>query len=488
MSFNRNKRSISIDLKKAEGVALIKRMAAQADIVLESFRPDLHVQLDELKALSQERETLRQAKDLDVLNFARVIGATTSGAASYRDLLSEVSPSVVMVEEAGEVLEAHVLSALAEDPRGLKSTKHLILIGDHKQLRPKVESYPLSEVSARGYDLDVSLFERLVLGGHDSVTLQVQHRMRPSISSIIRDRTYPSLLDHESVTKYPGIIGVDESVDGIVFFDHRHLEDGAAEDRSISYRSTTKSNSFEADLSIEVVRFLLLQGYTPDRIVMLTPYVGQLLLLIRAVKRLQEVQAYVSEQDLRDLDNASSSPEGLESETRTAKSVRISSIDNFQGEESDLVVVSLVRSNKEGDIGFMAEKQRVNVLLSRARHGMILIGNAETLVRKTSGCDTWAPILSILEARNQIRDGLPTLCQLHPSDAPITLRQPEEFRSWRPNGGCQRPCKFRLSCGHVCPQMCHPLDKAHKVAEQQCFESCRRIPPDCPQGHRCNRL
>ena len=456
--------------------------------VLDAIAPDLHRELDALKALAQERETLRQAKNLDTLKQARVIGATTAGAATYREILSEVSPGVVIVEEAGEVLEAHVLSALTADPTGEKATKHLILIGDHKQLRPKVESYMLSAVSGQGYDLDVSLFERLILGGQDSVTLQVQHRMRPSISSIIRAQTYPTLVDHESVKKYPGIIGVEKSVDGIVFIDHRRFEDGVAVDSSPSDRSTTKSNAFEVDLAIEIVRFLLLQGYSPDRIVVLTPYVGQLLLLIRAMKRLQEVQAYVSEKDLRDLEDVTAASESIEPMMTESKSVRISSIDNFQGEESDIVIVSLVRSNDDGNIGFLAETQRVNVLLSRARHGMILIGNSETLVRKKAARNTWDPVLSILAQRNQIRDGLPTVCQLHPDDAPVVLRLPMEFRSKRPNGGCQRPCQFRLSCGHVCPQMCHPLDKQHKVAEQQCTESCRRVPSNCPHGHPCTKL
>jgi hypothetical protein len=88
--------------------------------VLDAIAPDLHGKLDELKALAQERETLRQAKNLDTLKHARVIGATTAGAATYREILSEVSPGVVIVEEAGEVLEAHVLSALTADPTGEK--------------------------------------------------------------------------------------------------------------------------------------------------------------------------------------------------------------------------------------------------------------------------------------------------------------------------------------------------------------------------------
>lgn len=94
-----------------------------------------------------------------------------------------------MVEEAGEILEAHILSALG--PR----TKHLVLIGDHKQLRPKVDNYQLTVQAGQGHTLNVSLFERLVLAGFPHSTLAVQHRMHPSISSLIR-HTYPALQDH----------------------------------------------------------------------------------------------------------------------------------------------------------------------------------------------------------------------------------------------------------------------------------------------------
>jgi superfamily I DNA and/or RNA helicase len=75
-----------------------------------------------------------------------------------------------MVEEAAEILEAHVLTTLGAD------TQHLIMIGDHKQLRPKVEHYSLSVQAGQGHSLNVSLFERLVLAGLPCATLAVQHR------------------------------------------------------------------------------------------------------------------------------------------------------------------------------------------------------------------------------------------------------------------------------------------------------------------------
>lgn len=84
---------------------------------------------------------------------------------------------VVIVEEAAEVLEAHILTSLSP------SVEHLVLIGDHLQLPPKVEVYELQKESGRGYNLNTSMFERLVEAGTvQHVTLAQQRRMRPDIS------------------------------------------------------------------------------------------------------------------------------------------------------------------------------------------------------------------------------------------------------------------------------------------------------------------
>ena len=220
------------------------------------------------------------------------------------------------------------------------ATKHLILIGDHKQLPPKVESHELTMTSANGYDLDCSLFERLCcVQGISSVSLEVQHRMRPAISALVRSQTYPTLKDHESVTTYPAVKGISEN---LLFLDHQHMEDAADADNA-----TTKTNKYEAELCLQIVRFLLLQGYKAEQVVVLTPYLGQLL-TIKALMTtiLSDATALLSEKDMEDLEelemddtaiNGAARP--LEEKNRK-KAVRCSSIDNYQGEEADIVVIS----------------------------------------------------------------------------------------------------------------------------------------------------
>ncbi len=133
------------------------------------------------------------------------------------------------------------------------------------------------------------------------------------------------------------------------------------------------------------------------------------------------------------------------------KLIRCSSVDNYQGEECDIIVISLVRCNKNNGIGFLKEEQRVNVLLSRVKHGMFIVGNAATLRSSSKGNHVWEPLLNMFQSQGRIVKSFPTVCQLHPTDGTTYCRTVQEFRTQRPNGGCNRPCSARLQCGHACP-------------------------------------
>lgn len=160
-----------------------------------------------------ENKQIDDASQLRVLKSAQIVGFTTSGCAKYQTLLKSLQPHVVICEEAGEVLESHVLASLTS------GSEQLILIGDHLQLRPKVTEYSLSHDSGNGYDLDISLFERLVqkyqtkYKGHNLhelgllCTLDTQQRMRPDISDILQAILYPSLKDSDTVKKYTSLKG-----------------------------------------------------------------------------------------------------------------------------------------------------------------------------------------------------------------------------------------------------------------------------------------
>lgn len=113
-------------------------------------------------------------------------------------------------------------------------------------------------------------------------------------------------------------------------------------------------------------------------------------------------------------------------------------LDNYQGEESDIVLASMTRSNKGNDIGFMAAPERLNVLLSRARNALIMIGNSETFRNARKGKEVWMKLFDHLTEQGSIYPGIPVKCEKHP-DRKAVLASPEDFESNCPDGGCKEP-------------------------------------------------
>ena len=365
-----------------------------------------------------------KTKNVDVIMSKRVIGCTTTAAAKYSHELRAARRDVLLVEEAGEILESHVLTALGE------KTTQLILIGDHKQLRPKVANYDLTVEKGEGYDLNRSLFERLVLKGFPHQVLKQQHRMRPEISTLVRSLTYPDLLDALKTKDRPSLQGFQ---DNLIFVDHRHLEDDIQE--TANWREMTslssKQNRFEAEMVFRCVKYLAQQGYDNDKLVVLTPYLGQLRLL-------QQVLGKENDPILNDLDSADLVRAGLLSSVavqRPRKKLRIATIDNYQGEESDIVIATLTRSNKNYDIGFMSAPERLNVLLSRARNALIMIGNSETFQGSRKGSQLWIKLFEMLKTRRHLYTGFPVTCARHPQQKAL-LREATDFDAQCPDGGC----------------------------------------------------
>jgi len=130
----------------------------------------------------------------------------------------------------------------------------------------------------------------------------------------------------------------------------------------------------------------------------------------------------------------------------------VSSVDNFQGEENDIIILSLVRSNKENNIGFLKIANRVCVALSRARNAFYIIGNAQ-LLEQTS--PLWHEIISLLRANENIGTELKICCQNHRENC-TAIKTGLDIRERAPDGGCTLPCDVNLECGHLCKKLCHP--------------------------------
>ncbi|OBZ78261.1 NFX1-type zinc finger-containing protein 1 [Grifola frondosa] len=359
------------------------------------------------KAYNDCREDLDRKfgqRNAAVLKSKRIIGCTTTAAAKYSAEIRAASPGILLVEEAGEILESHILTALGEN------TKQLILIGDHKQLRPKVNHYQLTVEKGAGYDLNRSLFERLVLKGYPHHTLSQQHRMRPEISALVRRLTYPDLVDAARTKGRPDLRGIR---DNLVFINHSSPEDDMPElaDRRDLNSTSSKQNTYEAEMVLKILHKL--RGMLKE-----------------------DNDPILNDLDSYDLVRAGLLPAATAQMSK--RPIRLATIDNYQGEESDIVI-------------------RLNVLLSRARNALIMIGNADTFLHARKGSELWGQLFNMLKHDQHVYDGLPVRCERHPSRTAL-LHAPSDFDDHVPDGGCQEPCDVMLNCNvHRCPSKCHQL-------------------------------
>ncbi|KAL1459409.1 hypothetical protein WDU94_011393 [Cyamophila willieti] len=185
---------------------------------MEHFRRSLYNQMKEKSikyksVVRQLEESVRNPELIDIMRTKDVVAMTTTKAAKIHSVLDELKPKIVVIEEAAEVLEAHILASLS------KHCEHVVLIGDHKQLRPRTSVHELS----RDFNFDVSLFERMINNNLHHVTLEIQHRMRPEICELLTPSIYKKLVNHPSVTKLPRMIkGMPKNV---LFFDHKFTKE-----------------------------------------------------------------------------------------------------------------------------------------------------------------------------------------------------------------------------------------------------------------------
>lgn len=248
-------------LKKSERLDKVKQW--ENDIRQEKLL-ELITHIKDFNKSQKTLQRLRKQKTESILQSKRIIACTTTAASMYASEIQSAAPGIVVVEEAGEILESHILAAMGP------TTKQLIQIGDHKQLRPKVKSFKLSVESGKGYDLNRSLFERLMLQGHPSCTLLNQHRMRPEISELIR-HNYPALYDAPGTHNRPHLLGFQSDV---IFVNHSQPEakHNVLLDKWDPNMKSSKQNVYEADMVLKCVRYLGQQNYKTDNIVILTPY------------------------------------------------------------------------------------------------------------------------------------------------------------------------------------------------------------------------
>ncbi|KAG6053222.1 hypothetical protein E4U17_004921 [Claviceps sp. LM77 group G4] len=403
--------SLDILTTTSEAGAIVRDVRAEMDAKQASIkktrsgkeRRQIYGDLKELRKEYRERE--RRCVG-NLVAGSKVVLATLHGAGGFQ--LRNEDFDVVIIDEASQALEAQCWVPLLR-------AKKAVCAGDHLQLPPTIKTLnsktgvkrPSAKQPSRdqgiegggeeeeeeedgtasqhgiieGMGLETTLFDRLLSLHGPSIKrmLTTQYRMHESIMRFPSDELYESkLLAAEGVKarllrdlEY-GVQDCEDTAEPVIFIDtqggdfperneEQDDEKGAPRKGKGSLLGESKSNEMEAALVRRHVGGLVAAGVRPEDIAVITPYNAQLAIL-----------APLKEQ---------------------FPGVELGSVDGFQGREKEAIVVSLVRSNPEGEVGFLGEKRRLNVAMTRPKRSLTVIGDSETMKRGSRFLQRWMEFL-----------------------------------------------------------------------------------------------
>ena len=289
-----------------------------------------------------------RATDLEIrineslFSEARVIACTLAGSAN-RVLVGQ-KYGTVFVDEAAQALEAACWIAIRKADR-------VILAGDHCQLPPTVKC-----VEAARQGLGHTLMQALVRNKPDAVSLlKVQYRMNDAIMRFSSDWFYGGMLQSAPEVRYRSILDFDTPIEWV-------NTEGMDCNEEFVGDSYGRINKAEAELSVGQLKNYITkigrERFLEERIDvgLISPYKAQVQFLRQLLKKDSFFKPYRS-------------------------AITVNTVDGFQGQERDVILISLVRANEEGQIGFLNDLRRMNVAITRARMKLIILGDASTLTR-----------------------------------------------------------------------------------------------------------
>ena len=308
-----------------------------------------------LESLRSRADAIELRINAELFGEARVIACTLTGAANR--LLEGMKFPTLFIDEAAQALEAACWIAIRRAGR-------VVLAGDHCQLPPTVKS-----IEALRGGLGRTLMERIVELHPSAVTLlRVQYRMNEAIMRFPSRWFYGGQVESAPEVRHRGILDLDIPMEWIDTSQMGAAEAAEAEEAGRSYReefvgeSYGRINKAEAELTLATLEAYFArigrQRLIDERIDVgiISPYRAQVQYLRRLIMK----------------------REGLKPLRR---SISVNTVDGFQGQERDVILISLVRSNSSGEIGFLRDLRRMNVAITRARMKLIILGDAPTLTR-----------------------------------------------------------------------------------------------------------
>ena len=314
-----------------------------------------HQKLESLKSRATELEIRINS---ELFAEARVIASTLVGAANR--LLDGQKFGTLFIDEAAQALEAACWIPM-------RRVSRVVLAGDHCQLPPTVKS-----IAALKAGLGVTLMERIVQQHPEAVTLlRLQYRMNDDIMRFSSNYFYGGQLESAPEVKYRSILDLDTPM---VWIDTSAFDISVHEE--FVGESFGRINKAEAELTLLALQHYFekigKQRLLNERIDVgiISPYRAQVQLLRRLLLKREYFKPF-------------------------RRAISVNTVDGFQGQERDVIVISLVRSNDEGQIGFLRDLRRMNVAITRARMKLIILGDRPTLTRHPFYRQLWQYIESL---------------------------------------------------------------------------------------------
>ena len=338
----------------------------------------------ELSAADEKRyHRLKLKAEMSILSHADVICCTCAAAGDPR--LSSFTFKRVLVDEITQATEPEALIPL------VLGAEHVTLVGDHCQLGPVIMCKKAAHAG-----LTQSLFERLILVGGRPIRLQVQYRMHPCLSSFPSNTFYDGALQN-GVTSSQRVPAA-----GFPWpkSSHPNLFWSSTGYEELSSSGTSYLNRAEASNVEKAVTALLKAGVRPADLGVITPYEGQRAHLVTTFARSAGVRASIYAE------------------------IEVASVDAFQGREKDYIILSCVRSSEQQGLGFLSDPRRLNVALTRAKYGLIVVGNPRVLAKQ----NLWNNLLQHYKAEDALLDG--TIAHWRPSLVSFPRAKPFNFNRY----------------------------------------------------------
>ncbi|CAH0049424.1 unnamed protein product [Clonostachys solani] len=375
--------SMDVLTQTSEAGAIVKDVRAEMDAKQASIKKtksgrERRAIYGELKELRREFRERERKCATTLVGGSKVVLATLHGAGGSQ--LRNQEFDVVIIDEASQALEAQCWVPLL-------SAKKVVCAGDHLQLPPTIKSINSKDKSGgkdaakpiRGMTLETTLFDRLLKLHGPSIKrmLTTQYRMHEKIMRFASDELYESKLVAADAVKDRLLSGLEYDVEEgenttepLIFIDtqggdfpERTEEDGkdGPKKGKGSLLGDSRSNEMEAALVRQHVKELAEAGVKAEDIAIVTPYNAQLAVLAPLKEKFPGIE--------------------------------LGSVDGFQGREKEAVIVTLVRSNTEGEVGFLSEKRRLNVAMTRPKRSLTVIGDSETIKRGGNFLKRWMEFL-----------------------------------------------------------------------------------------------